>query len=218
MPGEKSFWETVPGILTGIAGLLGAVATLLTALFSMGYIGNHPNPKPADPDKGLIAKVRDGGNPKGGGKPENNQNSIRLANTSFRLPGDGQKNNNQSIGPFCCTGETVTIQTNENIPVGYIYFYDFEDAVNVSPTKSAAGKIKILVSGPSRLSQQGSQQVKQQMVFAANNYSKGQTESVQAGELRFVATLENAVVDGSAGARFDMTSFRVRVDVQAVGQ
>src|SRR5690242_16559938 len=54
-----------------------------------------------------------------------NRSSLRLAKKSFEFPGDGQKNNNRTIGDFCCTGETAIIQTSSGSPLGYIYFYDF---------------------------------------------------------------------------------------------
>jgi hypothetical protein len=44
MDPRKSFWETVPGILTAIGGTIGAVAALLTALYTTGIIGNRGAP------------------------------------------------------------------------------------------------------------------------------------------------------------------------------
>lgn len=41
MPETPSFWSTVPGILTGIAGIILAVATLVTALH-LGGAGTTP--------------------------------------------------------------------------------------------------------------------------------------------------------------------------------
>ena len=88
-------------------------------------------------------------------KPENlsdktsDKTSIVLAKGSFEFPGDGQKNNNQSIGDFCCTGETATVQTNMGAPLGYIYFYDFPGGgVLVGDgSRSAAEEFSVLVSG-----------------------------------------------------------------------
>lgn len=33
---NKSFWNTLPGILTGIAGIIGAIATLWISIYSDG--------------------------------------------------------------------------------------------------------------------------------------------------------------------------------------
>lgn len=50
MDSKKSFWETIPGVLTAIGGTLAAVAALLTALYTTGLIGNKgvsvPTPSP----------------------------------------------------------------------------------------------------------------------------------------------------------------------------
>jgi len=46
MDSKKSFWETVPGILTAIGGTIAAAATLLTALYTTGLIGNKAVPTP----------------------------------------------------------------------------------------------------------------------------------------------------------------------------
>lgn len=37
---KPSFWKTLPGIITAIAALLGAIATLFTTLYTSGVIGN----------------------------------------------------------------------------------------------------------------------------------------------------------------------------------
>ncbi|VVB96860.1 Uncharacterised protein [uncultured archaeon] len=42
--GNKSFWHTLPGILTGIAGIIGAIATLWVALHSYGSVSPTPSP------------------------------------------------------------------------------------------------------------------------------------------------------------------------------
>lgn len=45
MSEQKSFWQTVPGILTAIAGLITAIVSLITILHSTGLIGEK-NEKP----------------------------------------------------------------------------------------------------------------------------------------------------------------------------
>lgn len=44
---QKSFWTTMPGILSAGAGLLGAVAALLGALASIGVFGGSDEPNTA---------------------------------------------------------------------------------------------------------------------------------------------------------------------------
>ncbi len=46
---KKSFWETLPGIITAITGLLGGVATVITALNSWKP---PPSPPPDGPKLG----------------------------------------------------------------------------------------------------------------------------------------------------------------------
>src|ERR1700730_9092347 len=38
---EQTFWTTVPGILTGIGGVIGAVSALVTALYAAGFFRNR---------------------------------------------------------------------------------------------------------------------------------------------------------------------------------
>jgi hypothetical protein len=38
---EQTFWTTVPGILTGIGGVIGAVTALVTALYAAGFFRNR---------------------------------------------------------------------------------------------------------------------------------------------------------------------------------
>jgi RNA polymerase sigma-70 factor (ECF subfamily) len=48
-PGEKkkkTFWETVPGILAGIAGVLTAIGGLITVLVTIGVLSKPPEPTP----------------------------------------------------------------------------------------------------------------------------------------------------------------------------
>ena len=43
---RKTFWETVPGILTGIAGVFTAVGGLITVLLTVGILSPAPEPTP----------------------------------------------------------------------------------------------------------------------------------------------------------------------------
>src|SRR5205809_2821 len=47
MDSKKSFFETLPGILTAIGGTIAGVAALLTALYSAGIIGPKAAPTPS---------------------------------------------------------------------------------------------------------------------------------------------------------------------------
>ena len=42
----KSFWSTLPGVLTAVGGIIAGTAALLTALVSAGVVGGKPTPPP----------------------------------------------------------------------------------------------------------------------------------------------------------------------------
>jgi hypothetical protein len=44
--GAKSFWSTLPGVLTAVGGIIAGTAALLTALVSAGVVGGKPTPPP----------------------------------------------------------------------------------------------------------------------------------------------------------------------------
>ena len=49
---RPSFWETVPGTITAIAALIGAVAALITALYGAKLIGH-------DSEKAVVKSTRE---------------------------------------------------------------------------------------------------------------------------------------------------------------
>jgi hypothetical protein len=74
------------------------------------------------------------------------QPHLRLENSTFEFPGAGKRNNNGTIGDFCCTGETATIRTEQGTPIGFIYFYGFSGGINLK-SGAAADQLSVLVSG-----------------------------------------------------------------------
>jgi hypothetical protein len=46
--------------------------------------------------------------------------ALSLETTASEFPGAGERNNNGTIGGFCCTGETATVRISQGAPVGYI--------------------------------------------------------------------------------------------------
>ena len=45
-PGKKSFWKTIPGILSGVAAVITAIGGLLTVLITNGILGTAATPTP----------------------------------------------------------------------------------------------------------------------------------------------------------------------------
>jgi hypothetical protein len=52
-----SFWTTLPGILTGLAGLIAAVSGLITVLFTVGVLGSAPAKTPAATENSVTQTV-----------------------------------------------------------------------------------------------------------------------------------------------------------------
>jgi hypothetical protein len=46
---RRSFWTTLPGILSGVAGLVGAVAAMVGALAAIGVLGGSDDPSGSAP-------------------------------------------------------------------------------------------------------------------------------------------------------------------------
>jgi hypothetical protein len=66
MNDTKSFWATLPGILTGIAGILTAIGGLLVILYQIGVIGPDKTPDVRKPE---IPKADKALKPETGTKP-----------------------------------------------------------------------------------------------------------------------------------------------------
>jgi len=56
--GRRSFWSSIPGLITGVAGLLTGVVGLITLLVQQGIVGNSSSDKPAS---GVTTTVAAGG-------------------------------------------------------------------------------------------------------------------------------------------------------------
>ncbi len=142
--------------------------------------------------------------------------SIVLGKTVFSFPGDGKKNKNQAIGPFCCTAETATVQSSAGQAVGYIYYFDSDGGLNNIGNRTAYPNIKILVSGASDLAAPTSSQVQDSIVFTSGRSQRGDQKTVIAGRLMFIATLMTVTQSDVAPAYFDTDAMSVNVEVKIV--
>ncbi len=203
---QKSFWTSIPGVLTGLAGLITAVGTLLVALNGVG-IFKFPAPTPTPtPSASAESKPLHGKESKNGvaSPPE-------LRKTSFAFPGGGEKNNNQAIGPFCCTGETATVASADGQPLGYIYFFGWQGQAYNQGNTSVAPSVEILVSGLADLSNPRSPMEKASVLFLASD--GGTRKTVRAGGLSFEVSLEAQSLPFNNQRYFDMSSIKATVDV-----
>lgn len=141
--------------------------------------------------------------------------TLSLETFSFEFPGAGERNNNRTIGDFCCTGHTATVRTRQGAPVGYIYFHDFDGGINVGD-RSTATKFGILVSGLSDASRSNSPRVKSAVEFEAKELEPGLTRETKAGALVFTVTILEVEFFNEAHSRYWMDRIKVRVDVREV--
>ena len=143
---------------------------------------------------------------------------LQLENNSFELPGDGRRNNNETVGDFCCTDKTATIRTAQGTPIGYIYFYSFIGGINLK-SRSAADQLSVLVSGvsdPSRLTSGSISRAKSSIEFAALEMKPGLSRQVIAGALEFKVTIQEVKFIDEAHSRFWMDSIKIKVEVRQV--
>lgn len=59
MSEKKSFWTTLPGILTGVAGIITATAGLIGILYQIGVIGPRIEPEPEPGTRKEISSERE---------------------------------------------------------------------------------------------------------------------------------------------------------------
>jgi hypothetical protein len=149
--------------------------------------------------------------------PRPEPRGLNFEPRTFEFPGAGQRNNNQTIGDFCCTGETATIRTAEGKTAGFIYFYDFRSGINLKPDAAAADQFSLLVSGvtePSRLDSGRAGRVQSSHEFDAKEMKPGLSRKVVAGALEFTVTIQDVKFIDEAHSRFWMNSIKIKVDVQ----
>ena len=208
---RTSFWKTIPGLLTAGAGMITAIAALLTALSSAGLLnirrdkGDHTVQGISEPIPAQHKKENPKSNQEKGG-------SLSLARTYFRLPEDAIPNNNQPIGPFCCTGRTATITASDGRPVGYIYFFTWKGQAFNQGNTSFVPDMEVLVSGLADATNPNSTMEKNSVEFAARE-SAGTSRVVQAGALKYVISLLPTQTRAEGGeVYFDMSLLRVQVE------
>jgi len=141
-----------------------------------------------------------------------------LERTSFELPTDGADNNNGSIGPFCCTGHTVTVEATAGYPAGYVYFYGWKGQAYTSGASSFAPDVAIRIAGLADVHDPKSTMVESEIDFTADEMDIGAQKSGEAGQLEYTVTIDAVDLAPASGgvAYFDMGSLVVHVDVAVV--
>lgn len=137
------------------------------------------------------------------------QHTFKIINDRIVFPGMGVRNDNQTIGDFCCTGETATILREDNIPVGYIYFYGSGPS-----TQPEVVKFYILVSAVPTISSPYSERVKDEIDFdAASELFNNAKKSKIVGGLKFTVTILSVKTTGRS---FFDDGLSIQVDIYPV--
>ncbi|MDC3962240.1 hypothetical protein [Polyangium jinanense] len=137
-----------------------------------------------------------------------------LVQSTFLLPDEATPNNNDSIGPFCCTGVTATIESIDGHPVGYAYFFGWTgQAYNGAEGHSYAPGVQILIAGLEDVHDPHSALVESVIELDASEMDRCAERSVKAGQLRFTATILSVTMKPNNPAYFDMQSLEARLDV-----
>jgi hypothetical protein len=145
--------------------------------------------------------------------------NVSLVRNSFDLPGDGTPNANGWIGPFCCTGHTVTVESSGGFAVGYAYFFSWKgQAYMTDATHSVAPDFGVLVAGLANVQDPGSELVKGEIDFAGSDMLPGASRSVTVGQVTFVVSIEHAELhDWNGVTYYDMGSLKAKLDVSVAG-
>ncbi len=137
------------------------------------------------------------------------QHQFKIITDRIIFPGMGVRNNNQTIGDFCCTGETATILREGNVPIGYIYFYSSERATDV-----AAAKFTVSVSAVPSINNPNTDRIQDEITFdAASELYQNATKSRIVGGLKFKVTILSV---RTTGRSFFTEGLRIQVDITAV--
>lgn len=158
----------------------------------------------------------DAGQGGGGVQPEPESCFLK---SSFDLPNDAIPNNNQWIGPFCCTGETVVVQRAiDHVVLGYAYFYTWSGNAFMCEEGSFAPDMIIKVSStatPFPETNNAAEQVVDEMHFAEGEVVVGAEKSVTVGGLVYIAKINNAnMKDWDGPPMFNMQTIKVQLDVE----
>jgi hypothetical protein len=180
----------------------GVTAAALSAPPLLPGKGNFPLKRKVTPSNGGKTRMDPSNAGKGRGV---------LVQDRFIFPGMGVRNENNTIGDFCCTGETATVLRADNVPVGYIYFYDFEGGMNLGNNRSTVTKLKILLSAAPTMQDVSSDRIKDMIVFSGNEMVANAVRSKRVGALMYTVTIIS--VNKYSNDSFYSDGIRVQVDI-----
>jgi hypothetical protein len=138
---------------------------------------------------------------------------------SFELPREGTPNDNGHIGPFCCTGVTAVVASDDGRELGYGYFFGWDGQAFTNGERSFAPDFYILLAAVSDLEADAdtAELEEGEIAFTAGELVSGLSRSAEVGALFFTATILHVdIVSTSGGAKLEMGSLTVRLDVDPV--
>lgn len=118
----------------------------------------------------------------------------RLAQDTLRYPDDAVDNDNGYVGPFCCTGRTLTFESEDGYPVGYVYLFSWQgQAFNVGDG-SAFPNLQLRVAASTDLSDPDAAMESGDLMVTAASDTLERVYEVALGRLVFAVRVVDAEV------------------------
>jgi len=142
-----------------------------------------------------------------------------MSKRRFLLPEEGTPNNNDYVGPFCCTGHTAIFTDTSSLRLAFAYFFGWENNAFLQGDKSYVQDVSIGVAA-SQLSVQTAYDF-DSFHFTAEELAGCQTKWLQVGG--YVMTARPRHVDiarflcSNYELVYDMQTLTMAIDIQYVG-
>jgi hypothetical protein len=125
---------------------------------------------------------------------------------------------NDFVGPFCCTGDTLTIEADGAGNLGYLYAYVWNTVAFNDEQTSFVQDMRILLSGATDLADLDNQ-VMSWVRFRADRDGPGAVQRATVGLLRYEVTLNDVTTQRfNEVPYFDMSSTDFTVKVERLAQ
>ncbi len=148
--------------------------------------------------------------------PQHHEDGF-LVPTTFHLPEDGTPNDNGTIGPFCCTDVTATVQTTDGYAAGYAHFYYVVGQPFTDGKTTFAPDVTIALAGLADAHDPASTLETGEISWTADEMKLLKVKSAQVGQFQFTVTVEEvSFASSSDGDLIDVGTLEVRVDVTVV--
>ncbi|MCK5726497.1 MAG: hypothetical protein KAH22_06715 [Thiotrichaceae bacterium] len=133
-------------------------------------------------------------------------NHFNPKKTQYNLMKSAVSNHNRQIGPYCCSGKTLTIKNQDNEPIGYIH---------LAKKSKAYPKLEVLVSGISSTLQPQPEIINSKLIIAADKaHKKEYTVNVGCVSYLFHHLKANFTTDKSQQVYFTGLPSHLMVDVK----